>query len=52
MQPVIFDFRRIAADVERRDKAYTKHFDSLEVRFSSLDAFVERVEGEFGPEKM
>ena len=38
----------VAQDV---DRAYTKHFDSLEVRFSSLNAFVERVEGEFGPDQ-
>ena len=38
----------VAQDV---DRAYNKHFDSLEVRFSSLNAFVERVEGEFGPDQ-
>jgi uncharacterized protein len=38
----------VAQDV---DRAYNKYFDSLEVRFSSLNAFVERVEGEFGPDQ-
>jgi hypothetical protein len=37
----------LAQDV---DRAFTKRFDSLEVRFSSLNAFVDRVEGEFEPE--
>jgi predicted AAA+ superfamily ATPase len=38
----------VAQDV---DRAYNKHFDSLEVRFISLNTFVERVEGEFGPDQ-
>jgi hypothetical protein len=38
----------VAQDV---DRAYSKHFDSLEVRFTSLNAFVERVEGGFGPDQ-
>jgi hypothetical protein len=37
----------VAQDVD----SYTKHFDSLEVKFSSLNAFVERVEREFGPDQ-
>jgi hypothetical protein len=38
----------VAQDV---DRAYTKHFGSLEVRFSGLNAFVDRVEGEFEPDQ-
>jgi hypothetical protein len=37
----------VAQDVER---AYTKRFDSLEVKFSSLDAFVDKMEAEFDPD--
>lgn len=36
----------VAQDV---DRAFTKHFDSLEVRFSSLDSFIDNLEGEFEP---
>jgi predicted AAA+ superfamily ATPase len=37
----------VAQDV---DKAYAKQFGSLDVAFSGLDAFVDRVQGEFEPE--
>jgi predicted AAA+ superfamily ATPase len=37
----------VAQDV---DRAFTKRFDSLEVKFSSLNAFVDRLEGEFEPD--
>jgi hypothetical protein len=32
------------------DRTYTKRFDSLEVKFSSLNAFIEKMEAQFDPD--
>jgi predicted AAA+ superfamily ATPase len=37
----------VAQDV---DRTYTKRFDSLEVKFSSLNAFIEKMEAQFDPD--
>ncbi len=34
------------------DRAYNKHLGSLEVGFTSLNTFVEKVEGEFEPDPL